>query len=185
MTLSQSKYNVIGLKKSGDKIIPIFSAWPKELSGWWLQITEVSLIQTKWVCQFYCNDIYPEGTLIVSNSIIKEYPDMYLLVDHDGTVDRVYINPVHRKKGLLAVSGPILRTLMHELFNVIVETTTDSSLKTKKGIVGAYEPFGEYIPPRKPEEVLSDISVKDILPPRDPVYPFVWVNQRPGGKNES
>jgi hypothetical protein len=74
---------------------------------------------------------------------------------------------------------------MYELFNVIVETTTDSSLKTKKGIIGAYEPFGEHIPPRKPEEMLSDISVKDVLPPRDPVYPFVWANRRPGGSIES
>jgi hypothetical protein len=183
MTLSQ--YSIISLKEVNGKIIPLFSAWPKELSGWWLQITEVSLLQTRWVCQFYFNDINPEGTVVVSNFVKKEYPDMYLLVDHDGTVDRVYINPVYRKKGLLAVSGPILRTLMYEFFNIIVETTTDSSLKTKSGIVGAYESIGEYIPPRKSEEVLSDISIGDILPPRDPVYPFVWAKERPGGKIES
>lgn len=180
-----SKYNIISLKKIEGKIVPIFSAWPKELAGWWLQITEVSLLQTRWVCQFYFNDSHPEGTVIVSSLVLKEYPDMYLLVDHDGTVDRVYINPVHRKKGLLAVSGPILRTLMYEFFNIIVETTTDSSLKTKKGIVGAYESGGEYIPQRQSEDLLSDISVGDVLPPRDPVYPFVWVKERPGGKFES
>ena len=180
-----SQYNIISLKKVNEKIIPVFSSWPKELAGWWLQITEVSLLQTKWVCQFYFNNNQPEGTVIVSSFVIKEYPDMYLLVDYDGTVDRVYINPVHRKKGLLSVSGPVLRTLMYELFDVIIETTTDSSLKTKKGIIGAYGSGGEYIPLRKPEELLSDISVEDILPPRDPVYPFVWVKERPGGKIES
>jgi hypothetical protein len=183
MTLSQ--YNIINLEKVENKIIPIFSAWPKELSGWWMQITKVSLVQTGWVCQFYCNDTHPEGTVITSEFIQKDYPDMYLLVDHDGTVDRVYINPAYRKRGLLAVSGPILRSLMYEFFNIIVETTTDSSLKTKKGIVEAYGSIGEYIPSRKPEELLSDISVSDILPPRDPVYPFIWVKERVGGKNES
>jgi hypothetical protein len=179
------KYNIISLKKIEGKIVPIFSAWPKELEGWWLQITDVSLLQTRWVCQFYFNNTHPEGTVVVSNSILKAYPDMYLLVDHNGTVDRVYINPAYRKRGLLGVSGPILRTLMYEIFNVIVETTTDSSLKTERGIVEAYESGGEHIPKRKPEELLSDISVEDILPPRDPVYPFVWAAERIGGKIES
>lgn len=182
MTLSQ--YNIVSTKRVKDKIVPIFSAWPKELAGWWLQISEVSLFQTKWVCAFYFNDTHPEGTIIVSSFVAKDYPDMYLLVDHDGTVDRVYINPVYRKRGLLSVSGPILRSLMYEFFNIIVETTTDSSLKTKSGILGAYQSIEEHIPSRKPEELLSDISVEDILPPRDPVYPFVWVNERPGGKIE-
>jgi hypothetical protein len=180
-----SKYNIISLKKIEGKIVPIFSAWPKELSGWWLQITEVSLLQTKWVCQFYFNNTHPEGTVVVSNYVPKSYPDMYLLVDHDGTVDRVYINPAYRKRGLLGVSGAVLRTLMYEIFNIIIETTTDSSLKTKRGIIEAYESGGEYIPPRQAEEFLSDISTEDILPPRDPVYPFVWAMERIGGKNES
>lgn len=178
------QYNVIGVNKVNEKAIPIFSAWPNELSGGWLQITEVSLHQTKWVCQFYFNDIYPEGTILVSTFISKDYPDIYLLIDHDGTIDRVYINPVYRKKGLLG-STCILRTIMYDLFNIIIDTTTDSNLKTHKGIISGYAVGSEKIPERKPEQFLSDISIQDILPPRDPVYPFVWVNERPGGKIES
>jgi hypothetical protein len=179
-----SQYNVIGVNTVNGKKVPIFSAWPNELSGSWLQITEVSLHQTKWVCQFYFNDNYPEGTVLVSTFISKDYPDIYLLIDHDGTIDRVYINPIYRKRGLLG-STCILRTIMYDIFNIIIDTTTDSSLKTQKGIIAGYASGLEKIPERNPEEFLSDISLEDILPPRDPVYPFVWVNERPGGKIES
>lgn len=183
MTLSQ--YNIINLEKVEDKAIPVFSAWPKELSGWWLQITEVSLFQTKFVAGFYFNDKKPEGSVTVSSFIPKEYPDIYCLIGKDSVVDRVYVNPVYRKKGYLAPCAPILRSVIYSIFNLIIEATKDQSPKIYQAMGEAYRVLGEPIPLRNPEESLSEMALHDIDPPRDPVFPFVWASERAGGKIES
>ena len=176
MTLSQ--YNIINLERVEDKIVPIFSAWPKELAGWWLQITEVSLFQTKYVASFYFNNKNPEGSVLVSSFLPKEYPDIYCLIGNDSVVDRVYVNPVYRKRGFLSPCGPVLRSVMYSIFNLIVEATKDQSPKIYKAI-------GEPVPLRNQEEDLSEMSLQNIEPPRDPAFPFVWASERTGGKIES
>ena len=182
MTLSQ--YNIINLEKVGDKSIPVFSSWPKELSGWWLQITEVSLLQTKYVAGFYFNDKKAEGSVIVSSFLPKEYPDIYCLIGKDSVVDRVYVNPVYRKKGYLAPCAPILRSVIYAIFNLIIEATKDQSPKIYQAMGEAYRVLGEPIPLRNPEESLSEMALHDIEPPRDPVFPFTWASERAGGKIE-
>ena len=183
MTLSQ--YNIVNLKKVEDKSIPIFSSWPKELSGWWLQITEVSLFQTKLVAGFYFNDKRPEGSVIISSFLPKEYPDIYCLIGKDSVVDRVYVNPVYRKKGYLAPCAPILRSIIYEIFNLIIEATKDQSPKIYQAMGEAYRILGEPVPSRNPEESLSEMALSDIEPPRDPVFPYTWTSERAGGKIES
>lgn len=183
MTLS--KYNVISLKKIDNKSIPIFSAWPKELSGWWLKITEVSLFQTKFVASFYFNDKNPEGSVIISSLLSQEYPDIYCLIGKDSVVDRVYVNPVYRKMGFLTPTSPILRSVMYEVFGMIIEASKDQSLKIHKAMSDAYKILEEPVPLRNSEEELSQMSLYDIDPPRDPVFPFVWSSERAGGKIES
>mgnify|MGYP000853736425 FL=1 len=183
MTLSQ--YNIINLEKVENKIVPIFSAWPKELAGWWLQITEVSLFQTKYVAGFYFNNKKPEGSVVVSSFLPKEYPDIYCLIGNDSVVDRVYVNPVYRKKGFLSPCGPVLRSVVYSIFNLIVEATKDQSPKIYKAMGEAYQSIGEPVPLRNQEEDLSEMSLQNIEPPRDPAFPFIWASERTGGKIES
>jgi hypothetical protein len=183
MTLSQ--YNIISLKKIENKSIPIFSSWPKELAGWWLHITEVDLFQTRMVAGFYFNDKNPEGSVLISKCLPKEYPDIYCLIGKDSVVDRVYVNPIYRKKGFLAPCAPILRSIIYEIFNLIIEATKDQSPKIYQAMGEAYRVLGEPVPSRNPEESLSEMALDDIEPPRDPVFPFTWASERAGGKIES
>jgi hypothetical protein len=63
-----------------------------------------------------------------------------------------------------------------------VDVSYDSSEKNKKAMNIFKSTLNEKIE-EFPEEKKSAISVFDINPPRDPVYPNVWHEHRAGGKN--
>lgn len=180
MTLAQ--YNITGFRQVGEYKVPIFSSMPDQFKGAWMQITKLNLPTVKYVIAAYFNDTYPENTVIVSDLIHSEYPDLYATFNKSGRNERVYINPKYRKRGLLGVFGLIMRSVFYEYLNFIVDVPLDRNKKTEKATILVKTIWEEKIE-EVPTEKKSAISLFDIDPPRDPVYPNIWHKHRVGGKN--
>lgn len=181
--MTQAQYNIIEMKKVGDSLIPVFSAMPDDLKGSWIHVTKLNHPTIKYVSAIYFNDMHPESTVIVSDYLPTEYPDLYCTVNKNGRNERVYINPKYRKTGLLGVSGLVARAIFNDYLNVIMDVPLDRSIKTEKAtelVKSIWKEKVEHIPVEK----RSSISVFDINPPRDPVYPDIWHGHRAGGKND-
>jgi hypothetical protein len=75
--------------------------WPDYLDGAWYQVTLLDdhpyLGGTACV---YFNDIYPSGTLIVSNKILNDTPDIYATWDKDQMSNKLFVSPKIRKAGI-------------------------------------------------------------------------------------
>jgi hypothetical protein len=180
--MTQAQYNIIKMKMVGDSLVPVFSAMPDELKGSWIHITKLNHTSIKYVSAIYFNDMHPENTVIVSDYLPTEYPDLYCTVNKNGRNERVYINPKYRKMGLLGVSGLVARAIFNDYLNVIMDVPLDRSEKTENATKLVKDIWQEKIE-GLPLEKKSSISVFDIDPPRDPVYPDLWHGHRPGGKN--
>lgn len=178
----QAQYNIIDLKKINNHSVPLFSSIPDQLKGSWIHITKVDLIKINYVIGVYFNNKYPEGTIVISDMMPVEYPDMYATVNKNLITERVYITPSYRKKGLLAVFGLVGRFIFYKYLDMIADISFDSSEKNKKAMQILKSTLNEKIEDF-PEENKSAISIFDINPPRDPVYPNVWHKHRAGGKN--
>ncbi len=181
--MTQAQYNVIEMKKVKGQLIPVFSSMPDEIKGCWVHITKLKSSKLKYVISVYFNNIYPENTVIVSDRVPTEYPDLYGTINKDGRNERVYINPKYRKKGLLPVLGMIARTIFYEYLDTIIDLPLDRNIKTEKATVLVKSIWQEKVE-QLPVEKRSAISLFDIDPPRDPVYPDVWHEHRIGGKND-
>lgn len=180
--MTQAQYNIINLEKINKYSVPIFSSVPDELKGSWVHITKVDLLNVSHVIGVYFNNKYPEGTIVISDMIPSEYPDLYATVNKSSITERVYITPKLRKKGLLAVFGLIGRFIFYKYLGMTVDISFDSSKKNEKAMKIFKSTLNEKIE-YFPEEKKSAISVYDINPPRDPVYPNVWHEHRAGGEN--
>jgi hypothetical protein len=181
--MTQAQYNIMEMKKAGDHLIPVFSSMPDELKNCWIHITKVNSSSIKYVASVYFNSIHPKNTVVVSDFIPTEYPDLYATFNKDSRNERVYINPKYRKKGLLAVFGVVCRSMFYDYLNDIIDLPLDRSIKTEKAthlVKAIWNEEVEYLPVEK----RSAISLFDIEPPRDPAYPNVWHEHRIGGKNE-
>lgn len=180
--MTQAQYNIANMKRVGDYSIPVFFKMPNELDGCWIQITELIDTKIKYVIAAYFNNIHPKNTIIISNILPTEYPDIYATINKDYRNERVYINPKYRKKGLLAIAGLITRSVFYEYLNIIIDIPLDRSPKTEKATFLVKDIWQETVE-TLPIEKRSAISLFDIDPPRDPAYPNVWHQHRIGGKN--
>jgi hypothetical protein len=181
--MTQAQYNIIGMKKVGEYSVPVFSSMPKELKGSWIHVTKVNHSRLGYVSAIYFNNMYPENTVIVSDFLPTEYPDLYCTVNKEGRNERVYINPKYRKTGLLGVSGLVARSIFYEYLNVLMDVPLDRSAKTEKATSLVKSMWNESIE-ELPVQQRSSISIFDIDPPRDPVFPDVWHGHRAGGSND-
>ncbi len=180
--MTQAQYNIADFKKINKYSIPMFSSMPDHLNGSWIHITKVDLPKVNYVIGVYFNDKYPKNTIIISDIMPTEYPDLYATVNKYSMTERVYINPIYRKKGLLAAFGLIGRFIFYKYFNMTVDIPKDTSKKNKIATEIFKSVLNEKIE-ESPTEKKSAISLFDINPPRDPVYPDIWHGHRAGGKN--
>lgn len=181
--MTQAQYNIIGMKKVGEYSVPIFSSMPEELKGSWIHVTKVNHSNIKYVSGIYFNNTHPEYTVVISDFFPTEYPDLYCTVNKNGRNERVYINPKYRKMGLLGVSGLVARSIFYEYLDTVMDVPLDRSIKTEKATTLVKSMFQETIE-ELPVEKRSSISLFDINPPRDPVYPDIWHGHRAGGLND-
>lgn len=179
--MTQLQYNISGYKKVKEYSIPIFKSIPKEFENSWIKITKLNLEKTKHVACFYFNDKYPSGTVIVSNKVDDSYPDIYVTFDKNNQAERLYINPLMRKKGYLHIVPLVLRKCFWEYLGIIVDGSTDRSYKADRAYNIAKEILNETPSLNNKIENLSANARYEIEPPRDPIYPNVWSNQRIGG----
>jgi hypothetical protein len=182
--MTQVQYNVIGMKPVGEYSVPIFSSMPEELKGCWIHVTKLdNLAQVKYVICVYFNNTHPENTIVISDFLPTEYPDLYATVNKNLMNERVYIQPKYRKKGLLPAFGLIGRTIFYEYLDALCDVPLDRSMQTESATCKAKAMCNEEIK-EVPVEQRSAISLFDINPPRDPVYPNIWHGHRAGGKND-
>jgi hypothetical protein len=91
------------INDSGDKIVKHITKikhYPEELDGSWYCITVLENHPIlHGMGSFYFNDEYPSGTLIVSNYIFDQYPDIYATWDKDYMSNRMFVSPKLRKSG--------------------------------------------------------------------------------------
>jgi hypothetical protein len=180
--MTQAQYNIVDFKKIDRYSIPVFSSMPDQLKGSWMHITKVDLPKVNYVIGIYFNNKYPENTVVVSEIMPTEYPDLYATVNKYSITERVYITPEHRKKGLLAVFGLVGRFVFYKYINMTVDIVKETSKKNKKATEIFKLVLNEKIED-SPLETKSAASLFDIDPPRDPVYPNIWHEHRAGGKN--
>jgi hypothetical protein len=156
---------------------------PDKLDGFWVHIcVKPHNDQFAYLVSAYKNDKYPTGTIIISEELFYDYPDMYVCLDKNYYTFRIYTNPIHRRQGYWIPLGIFFKHFFSKHFKVELEASPDRS-KVADLIYNQQRNVGgqDYASP-----ILAGgrIEREEMEPPRDPAFPLIWFGQRIGGFNE-
>ena len=151
---------------------PSITKYPEELSGSWFCFTNVTMDEHPiivTIAGLYFNNDYPTGTIINSNYILDQCPDIYGTWDKDYKSNKIFVSPKLRKSGKgkngLQVADQFIKFLGHDLKYVYGEHNNGDFL-----VKGAYQIDKEI----KNKEV-DDYNMFDF---RDPGYPIIYFDKR-------
>ena len=173
---------------------PSYSQYPSELDKSWIHVTFFEdHPKLAGVISIYKNDKYPTGTVIFSKHILNEYPDMYMTLNKGGATyatteknvvlsDRIYTNPVYRRRGYWKWAGSMMRSILYSYNGLVLDGTDDRALAIEKIYVKAMKLGGQkkWFPNNGR---MFNHKGWEKEPPREPAFPYIWYNQRLGGKN--
>lgn len=151
--------------------------YPEKLNSYWIQITELKKNNIiKYCVAFYKNKKYPPGTIIVSNYILNDYPDLYLTIDRNLLANRVYTSPELRPSGAWKWIGVLTRLFF---YNNMGQQKID--VPSKRSLLAdiAYNNTKKILKEKhiyKKSEV--EITKGIVEAPRDFMYPAIWYNKR-------
>ena len=96
----------------------MLSSWPEVLDGYWMHLAKLDNHSSISYCgSLYKNDKYKSGTIIVSNYILNDYPDVYATLDKNNELNRVYTNPALRPSHVWEWWGVITKFLLKNNLN--------------------------------------------------------------------
>lgn len=149
---------------------PSINIYPEELFGSWFCFTQLDDHPIlAGICSVYFNDQYPSGTIIVSNYILDEYPDIYATWDKDYMSNKMFVSPKLRKSGkgknALIVGDQFIKFLGNELMYAYGEHKNGDFLFN-----GAYSLEKEIT-----DKAVNDYEMFDF---RDPAYPIIHFDKR-------
>ena len=157
--------------------------FPEKLTGFWVHVcVEPDTKDFTYIVSIYKNNLHPTGTVLLSNTLPYDYPDMYMCVDNNYHAIRVYTNPIHRRNGYWVLFGVFFKSFFATQFYVNLEAPFDRSKLTDRIYAKARHIVGQtFVTP-----TLSGgrIDNPEMEPPRDPAFPLIWFSQRIGGFNE-
>lgn len=150
--------------------IPKIKQYPEELSGSWFCFTQIDDHPIlAGICSVYFNNNYPSGTMLVSNYILDEYPDIYATWDKDYMSNKMFVSPKLRKSGkgknALIVGDQFIKFLGNELKYIYGDHNNGDFL-----FKGAYSLSKEI-----EEKPVDDFQMFDF---RDPAYPLIHFDKR-------
>lgn len=161
---------------------PLFKEYPVEFGDSWICVTflkdhpDLSLI-----AMLYKNNKYPKGTIIFSKYIHNDYPDMYYTLDKDHLANRVYTNPMYRRRGYWKIFGSLMRSIIYNYNGIIPDGSADRANAVEKAYL-AMVSIGKQAKWLPNNGRMFKHMGSEIEPPREPAYPYIWYNQRAGGK---
>lgn len=144
--------------------------YPKELTGSWFNFTilEDHPILAG-ICSVYFNETYPSGTIVVSEKIINQYPDIYATWDKNYRAGRMFVSPKLRKNGkakkALLIGDEFIRFLGNDLSYSYGNHPNGDFL-----IKGTYS-----LNKNVNETKVDDLNMFDF---RDPAYPVIHFDKR-------
>jgi len=161
---------------------PSFSSYPEELGDSWIQVTflkdhpDLSLI-----AMLYINSKHKKGTVIFSDYIPNDYPDMYYTLDKQHLANRVYTNPEYRRRGYWKIFGTLMRSIIYNYNGIIPDGSTDRAKAVEKAYLAMVN-IGKQAKWLPNNGRMFKHLASEIEPPREPAYPYIWYNQRVGGR---
>lgn len=161
------------------------SEYPSELGQSWIHASFINGSVINLSVSLYKDNMYPEGTIIVSEFIRNKYPDMYTLqkFEEDSFVsDRMYTNPIYRRLGYWKYLAGLLRSVFYTNFNLVIEGSKNRSPVADK----FYKKISRVLSHNSPNSPIigGRLFMNEQEPPRDPTSPVIWYEQRIGGFNE-
>ena len=171
---------------------PSYSQYPTELGESWVQVTFFEDHPTLGgVIALYKNNRYTTGTIIFSKYILNDYPDMYLTFTKNGNIagtdkntgilaDRMYTNPIYRKRGYWKFVGTLMRSIIYSYNKRILDGTTNRAMAIERAYLKMMSLGGQKRGFNNNGRMFKH-SGSEIEPPREPSFPFIWYNQRIGG----
>jgi len=160
--------------------------YPEKLNKYWIHITEFKKPnKIKYCVSFYKNNNFLPGTIIVSDYILNDYPDLYLTIDRNLLANRVYTNPELRPSGAWKWIGVLTRLFF---YNNLEKQNVD--VPSKRNLIAdiAYNKTKTIL---KEKHIYKKNEIQKVLeivePARDFMYPDIWYNKRIKGvlKNEN
>lgn len=163
---------------------PSFSQYPKEFGDSWIHVTlfDDHLTLAAIMC-LYINDKHPPGTIIISKYMMNDYPDMHFTFNKNFEGERMYTNPVYRKRGYWKLFGILMRSIFYNYNGTVLESTSNRALAVERAYLAMVKlaKQKDWVPNNG--RMFNHMG-SEIEPPRDPAYPAVWYNQRVGGIDE-
>jgi hypothetical protein len=161
------------------------SEYPSELGQSWIHASFINGSVIDLSISLYKDNAYPNGTIIVSEFVRNKYPDMYTLQKFEGSnfvSDRMYTNPVYRRLGYWKYLAGLLRSVFYTNFNLVIEGSTNRSPIANK----FYKNISKVLKHNSPNSPVINgrILANEQEPPRDPISPIIWYEQRVGGMND-
>jgi hypothetical protein len=151
--------------------------YPEKLNKYWIHVTEFkNPNRIKYCVSFYKNNKYAPGTIIVSDYILNDYPDLYLTIDRNLLANRVYTSPELRPSGAWKWIGVLTRLFF---YNNMGQQKID--VPSKRSLLAdiAYNNTKKILKEKhiyKKNQVETTAGITE--PPRDFMYPTIWYNKR-------
>jgi hypothetical protein len=144
--------------------------YPKELAGSWFNFTIIEDHPIlAGICSVYFDNLYPSGTIVISEKIINKYPDIYATWDKNYRASRMFVSPKLRKSGkgknALLIGDEFIRFLGNDLLYSYGNNPNGDFL-----VKGAYSL----------KKDIDEIKVNDsdMFDFRDPAYPVIHFDKR-------
>lgn len=173
-------------KMDGKVATADFECFPKELGNSWIFIHKFENHPLySYLFSLYHNNDFEKGTVVMSPYIYHKYPDIYSVYAKPQKDDihygiRVNVNPKFRGRGWWTWYGYLTRVIFWGTFGIHVDSTQERNTKIENFYQKATNAIGQ----NWKTENSGRNNYPDEEMPRDPAFPYIWYNNRIGGKNE-
>lgn len=158
--------------------------FPEELGNSWIFIHKFENHPFySYLFSLYHNEDFPAGTVIISPYLYHRYPDIYSIYSKPDENNIYYgmrasINPRYRGQKWWNWYGYLTRIIFWGNLNIHVDVTSDRNKKMEQFYQNATALFEQN------NKIKNDgrMYLPDEEMPRDPAFPYIWYNQRIGGK---
>lgn len=141
-----------------------------------MQVTKFDNHPTLNYCgSLYKNNKHKSGTIILSNYILNDYPDIYATLDKNNELNRVYTNPSLRPSHVWEWLGVVSKLFF---INNLKDDFQAPKIRNKTAQNGYFR--SQKIMNQLDKYSLDELTFTDHIeePPRDFMYPTIWYNKR-------
>ncbi len=151
-----------------------YSSLPEELYGIWFNFAFIKNVKNiSIVCSAYKNDMFPSGSIVVSNKIYNDFPLAQSVWSKNYQISRMYVDPFFRNKKIAKYS-----VISNDMIANHLGLEPWSHIYSDKGGTAAGDQLYNHIFDLGFEEIKQQIDLNDIFQYRNYSFPVIYFDKR-------